>query len=181
MRLTAQVIRNQLGEEYFFFRRTFTISISLVQKGNHIYPYTHKWWGITRTSFVQFRPSDIPDQKETFTFGPGQCIKYIRIENEYGLHIHDPIVCDQKDADIKEPLHAESESDADFGDDPMSYMYITYEEALKIRLERAVKAEHGKQKRAAKKLRKQTEEWKTHRREKMTAKMEARLLQRAIP
>lgn len=179
MCLTARIISNPLGEKEFFFSKKHDISISLTKKGNHMYPYTHKRWGLTLTSFVQFCPSDRLGQKETLTLRRGECIKYTRIENDYGSHIYNPIVCDQKEADIKEPLHAESESDADHEDDTVSYMYITYEDALKRRLERLERAEHGKQKRAAKKLRKQTEEWKTHRRKKVAAKMEARLLQRA--
>ena len=140
MRLTGRVIKNSFGEDEFTFSKEHNISISLTKKGNHMYPYTHRCWGLTLISFVQFRPSDRLDQKETFTFGPGQCITYTLIENVYGSHIHNPIVCDQKEADIKEPLHAESESDADFEDDTVSYMYITYEDALKRRLKRLERA-----------------------------------------
>jgi hypothetical protein len=179
--ITAWVARNRFGEDELKFGRPLKISTSHAQKGNHMYSYTHTRWGITITSFVQFCPSDRPDQKETFTFGPGECIKYTLIHNDYGTHIHNPFVCDQK-----ESLHTESKSDADFEDDTMSYMYITYEEASRMMLGGAVgtgalETEHRKQKRAAKKLKKQTDEWKTHRREKVAAKIEARLLQRVIP
>lgn len=135
MRLTGRVIKNSFGDDEFTFSKERNISISPTKKGNHMYPYTHRRWGLTLISFVQFRPSDRLDQKETFTFGPGQCITYTLIENVYGSHIHNSIVCDQKEADIKEPLHAESESDAKLWDDTTSYMYITYENALKRRLE----------------------------------------------
>ena len=179
--ITAQVGKNPFGDYEIIFRKKPKISTSLVKKGNHMYPYTHNCWGHTLTSFVQFCPSDRPDQKETFTFGPGECIKYTLIHNDYGTHIHNPFVCDQK-----ESLHTESKSDTDIEDDTMSYMYITYEEALRMMLRRAVgtgalATEHRKQKRAAKKLKKKTDEWKTHRRKKVAAKIEARLLQRAIP